>query len=121
MWYGGFWLWAVSELTFGIELPIVIILAATFGIDCLRRFFTRKYSLAGGWFMLCAYAPAAAWAIPSLIQTINNRNSKYNWFMAGIAHGYEQEYTPAAAAALVGGALLWLGISAVVTKCRKPK
>lgn len=121
VWYGGFWLWAAGELTFGIALPIVIVLAATFGTDCLRRLFRRKYSLAGGWFMLCAYAPAAAWAIPSLIKTIDNRNSEYNWFMGGMAHGYEQEYTPAAAAALVGGTLLWLGISVVVTKRRKPE
>ena len=118
LWFGGFWLCLLFELTFVLELSIIVImLAATFGIDCLRRFFARKYSLTTGWFMLCAYAPAAAWVIPSLIKTINNRNSKYN-FMAGIARGYEQEYTPAAAAALVGGALLWLGIFSVAAKRR---
>lgn len=116
VWYGGFWMWAMGDLTFGYVLPIVIMLAATFGIDCLRRLFKRKYSLAGGWFMMCAYAPAAAWSVPSLITMIKRNGSRYDWFMAGLEEGYEQQYTPVAAAALLGGALLWLGISAVRAK-----
>lgn len=118
VWYGGFWLYAINEMTFGYALPIIIMLAAAFGADCLRRLFKRKYSLAGGWFMLCAYAPAAAWAIPSVITTIDRRNSSYDWFMAGPEYGYDQQYTPVAAIALAGSALLWLGIFALAGKRR---
>lgn len=116
VWYGGFWLWASGEPAFGYALPIFIMLAATFGADCLRRLFKRKYSLSNGLALLCVYAPAAAWVLPSIIVMIRHHDRKYAGFMEGLAYGYEQQYTPAAAAALVGGALLWFGVWALASK-----
>ena len=122
VWYGGFWLWAANEVALSVivrnTLVVLVMLAVTFGTDSLRRLFKRKYALAGGWFMLCAYAPAAFWLITSVITTIDHRNSSYDGFLGGLNKAYDQQYTPAAAIALVGGALLWLVIFTLVGKRR---
>lgn len=109
-------MWALGELTVGYALPIFIMLAATLGADCLRRLFKRKYLLPNGLALLCVYTPAAAWVIPSIVVMIRHHDRKYAGFMESLAYGYDQQYTPVAAAALVGGALLWLGVSALASK-----
>lgn len=119
LWIGNYFLYLIGEISFGVALPIVVLITATFGIDCLRRLFLRKYLLGTGWFMLCAYAPAAGWAIPVLIISLSHRDFKYDWFMSGFTKAYEQVYTYVAAAAILGGALLWLGISSIICKQRK--
>ena len=117
LWYGGYWLYLFTELNGGLVWSVIMFVGAEFGIDCLRRFYTRKYSLPAPLFMLCAYAPAAACVIPSLIVMIS-RNDKYyrGKFMSGFSYAYDQVYTPVASVALVVGALLWLGVSALRTK-----
>lgn len=56
-------------LLFEWSLPVTIalVIAAAFGIDCLRRLFRRKYGLNAGLFFLCVYAPSVAVSVSSFV------------------------------------------------------
>lgn len=64
--FGGMLLGLVIYDNYGLICPVIITLAATFGIDRLRVLYRKKYSLKAPLFYLCAYASAAAWAVCSL-------------------------------------------------------
>lgn len=91
----------------GLAVRIVIALAGTFGIDRLRIMYGEKYGIKAPLFCPCAYAPTAAWAVYSVIPLI--------------AHGYPFSYYGSLVtgmAILIAGALLWLGVSALVKRAK---
>lgn len=101
-----------------VVIPILILAAATFGFDCLRRLYRRKFGLNAPLFFLCAFIFPAAWAAYSLPETFRKRGFSYggsdsSFYLGGLTEYYEQVFTPVAAITILAGALIWFGISAL--------
>lgn len=99
-------------------IPILILAAATFGFDCLRKLYRRKFGLNAPLFFLCAYILPAAWAAYTLPETFRKRGFAYggsdsSFYLGGLTEYYEQTFTPVAAVTILAGALIWFGLSAL--------
>lgn len=73
--FGSYLLGAVSDTGGSASLvivPIAILLLATFGFDCLRKLYRRKFDIKAPLFYLCAYAFPLVWTVISLIDTFKH-------------------------------------------------
>lgn len=107
-----------------VVIPILILAAATFGFDCLRKLYRRKFGLNAPLFFLCAYILPAAWAAYTLPETFRKRGFAYggsdsSFYLGGLTEYYEQTFTPVAAVTILAGALIWFGVFTVVEHVRE--
>lgn len=78
--FGSYLLGAVSDTGGSASLvivPIAIPLLATFGFDCLRKLYRRKFDIKAPLFYLCAYAFPLVWTVISLIDTFKHYGNAY--------------------------------------------
>lgn len=121
--FGSYLLGAVSDTGGSASLvivPIAIPLLATFGFDCLRKLYRRKFDIKAPLFYLCAYAFPLVWTVISLIDTFKHYGNAYggsdsDFYLGGLKEYYEQTFTPVAAMTVFGGMALWFGVWAFIS------
>ena len=105
----------------GAVLAILAILAASFGIDCLRRLYKKKFNIKTQRYLVCAYVPSVLFsAMFFLIVLRLDAGGYFEGFMAGLGElVFGLSWMISSGAAWVTS-FIWLMLSDVIHR-KKPE
>lgn len=105
----------------GAALAILLILAASFGIDCLRYLYKKKFGMKTQRYLVCAYVPSVLFSAMFFIIVLRlDAGGYFQGFMAGLGEFVFGLSWMLSSGALLVTSFIWLMLSGVIHR-KKPE